>query len=49
MDNLKGLLGIKRINRIREARVRKLCGVKKLGEMKELMKMFFGCSAILEK
>ena len=29
MDNLKGLLGIRRMNEIRNARIRELCGVMK--------------------
>ena len=29
MDNLRGLLGIKRMDRIPNARIRELCGVKK--------------------
>ena len=35
MDNLKGLLGIKRIDRVTNARIRELCKV-----MKGLMKVF---------
>ena len=29
MDNLRGLLGIKRMDRVLNARIRKLCGVTK--------------------
>ena len=29
MDNVRGLLGIRRINRVPSARIRELCGVKK--------------------
>ena len=29
MDNLRGLLGIRRMNRIPNARIRELCGVRK--------------------
>ena len=29
MDNLRGLIGIKRMNRVPNARIRELCGVKK--------------------
>ena len=34
MDNLRGLLGIRRMDRVANARIRELCGVKKgLDEM----------------
>ena len=34
MDNLRGLLGIRRIDRVPNARIRKLCGVtKEIDEM----------------
>ena len=29
MDNLRGLLGIRRMDRVPNARIRELCGVKK--------------------
>ena len=29
IDNLRGLLGIRRMNRVPNARIRELCGVKK--------------------
>ena len=29
MDNLRGLLGIRRVDRVPNARIRELCGVKK--------------------
>ena len=39
MDNLKGLLGIRRMDRIPNALIKKLCSV-----MKGLMKLFSGGS-----
>ena len=39
MDNLRDLLGIRRMDRVCNARIRELCGVKK-GQTKGLMKVF---------
>ena len=44
MDNLRGLLGIKRMVRVPNAWIRELCGVEK-----ELMKVFSIVLAILKE
>ena len=41
VDNLRGLLGIRRMDRVLNVRIRELCGV-----TKGLMKVFFGDSAM---
>ena len=35
MDNFKGLLGIRRMDRVPNARIRELCGVKKMEFVRE--------------
>ena len=49
MDNRRGLLGIRRIDRVPNAGVRKLCRVTKWGGIKRLMKAFSNGSAILKE
>ena len=41
MDNLRGLLGIRRMDTVPNARIRELYGMMK-GQTKELMKVFCG-------
>ena len=47
MENLRGLLGIRRIEKIPNVLIRELYGAKK-GWIKGLMKMFFGGLVTLE-
>ena len=47
MDNLRGLLGIERMDRVSKARVRELCGLTKgLDERIDEVKLFSGSLAI---
>ena len=48
MDNLRGLLGIRRMDTVLNARIRELCGVKKWVD-ERLMKAFSGGSAMRRK
>ena len=41
MDNLRDLLGIRRIDKVQNARIRELCGVTK-GVDEKIMKVFSG-------
>ena len=45
VDNLRGLLGIRRMDKALNARIRELCGVTK-GWTNELMKVFYDGSAM---
>ena len=45
MDNLRGLLGIRRMDKVPNAWIRELCGMKK-GLDEVLMKAFLGGSAM---
>ena len=48
MDKLRGLLGIKRMDRVLNAQIREMCGVMK-GWMKGLTEVFSDGSAILKE
>ena len=45
IGNLRGLLGIRRMDKVPNSRIRELCGVTK-GVAKGLMKVFFDGSAM---
>ena len=50
MDNLRGLLGIRRMDRVPNARIRELCGLKGLGErIDEGMLRWFGHVEMMER
>ena len=49
MNNLRGLLGIRRMDSVPNARIRELCGVTKAVDENRSMKLFIEGSAILRE